>query len=101
MSSFKLKCNSCKKISVHYCSDLNWGCVESEERGMGSENHYEASWEDTCNCGQHRNLVLHCWEYPMGAANTTDYDVEGAELDDSDCESCPDFPGFTEEDDEH
>lgn len=101
MSEFKLKCNSCNKVSKHNCSDLDWECVESHEKGMGPENHYVALWEEICNCGQSKSIEFHCWEYPVGSENTTSYDIEGAELKDFDCESCPDFFRGDDENDEY
>lgn len=91
MATFKLKCNSCEKSNEYNCSDLEWVCVESRPRQMGNENHYEASIEYTCECSKNMSLTLHCWEYPVGAVNTTDVDVSGAELEKNDCESCPDL----------
>lgn len=45
--------------------DLDWQCVDSSERGMGTENHYEAQVE-------HEVLGLltwGVWEYPVGVEN--------------------------------
>ncbi len=89
MATFKLKCNSCGKSNSYDCSDICWECVESNERGMGQENHYEASLEYTCSCSNNINIVFHCWEYPVGSVNTTDIEVSGANLVDSECASCP------------
>lgn len=91
MATFKLRCNSCGKSNEYDCSDIDWDCVESYERQMGNENHYEASLEYTCDCSNQMSLILHCWEYPVGAVNTTDVEVSGAELEDNECNSCPDL----------
>jgi len=45
--------------------ELDWQAVQSEERGMGPETHYEAHVE-------HPELGLlswSVWEYPVGAEN--------------------------------
>ena len=91
MSEFELKCISCKKVHRYTCSCLEWECVESHERGMGTENHYVASWEGFCDCSHSMGIEFHCWEYPTGAINTTDRVIHGAEFIASDCSSCPDI----------
>jgi len=91
MATFTLKCNSCGKSNTYNCSDMEWDTVESHEREMGSETYYEASCVYTCKCLNTMSVLFHCWEYPVGAVNTTEVEVSGAELKNNDCESCPDL----------
>jgi hypothetical protein len=92
VGKFCVKCLKCGASYKHSCDILEWSCVESHEREMEEENHYEASWEDTCSkCSNFMKITFHCWEYPPGVINTTDIDLEGVELIDNECPRCPDI----------
>ncbi|WP_343487373.1 PIN domain-containing protein [Allomuricauda sp. d1] len=85
-NSLKFKCNNCSKIQSFDKSDfdLNFEFVGSSDRSMGAENQYVA--EEELNCGNCSNPILvkfGVWEYPVGAHNYDDVEIEGAELLDS------------------
>lgn len=76
-----LKCNHCKKLSDFDADDFfyNWEGGVVDERGMGPESEYIS--EECCeckHCGQQFGTRFHVWEYPMGAFNYQDIEVEGA-----------------------
>jgi len=92
MGKFRIKCLQCGSEYEYSCDELEWSCIDSSEREMGAENHYEASWEATCpKCSSCMAITFHCWEYPVGAINTTDISLKGIELIDSECAPCPDI----------
>ena len=91
MAIVQIKCNSCGKSYSYKCSDLDWDCVETHERNMGQENHYEASIEETCSCDNSMSIIFGCWEYPLGAENHSEVEVNGAQLVVNECDSCPNF----------
>lgn len=81
----KCKCKQCGKVEHIPCGDLDWECIESEERGMGAENHYSAIYEFTCDCGNNITLEFDTWEYPVGVVNYCDATLKGCEIDKKCC----------------
>jgi hypothetical protein len=91
LAKIEIQCMSCCSVYSFECSDLDWECVESNEREMGKENHYEASIHDKCQCSQQMKITFECWEYPIGVLNSTDMEISGAILLDNECEGHPNF----------
>lgn len=78
----KFKCNSCGKIHSYHKStfNLDFECIESSERNMGEENHYEAIETFDCECGNQITATFQVWEYPVGIHNYDTLTLDGAEL---------------------
>ena len=91
MAKIDIQCACCKKSHSYECSDLDWECVESNEREMGAENHYVASLPYTCQCSQQIEITFECWEYPIGAVNLTNNKISGAILIKNEFEGHPNF----------
>lgn len=81
----KCKCEQCSKVEYISCENLDWEYVESEERGMGAENHYSANYEFICDCGNDIALEFDTWEYPVGVINYCDVTLKGCEIDKKCC----------------
>lgn len=88
-NTIKLKCNSCQdefEIDLQDY-DLSWEVVDTFDHGdnaMGEEIHHEAVIEvDGHSCGENEEpivVTLGVWEYPIGAFNYQEIEVEGAEM---------------------
>lgn len=78
----KFKCDSCGKTHSYHKSSFNleFECIDSSERNMGEENHYEAVEIFDCECGNQITATFEVWEYPVGAHNYDDLTLDGAEL---------------------
>lgn len=83
----KLKCDACNSIFDIDLEDydLSWEIADSFDRGdnaMGEEIHHEAIIDVECpDCGcDDIHVSLNIWEYPLGAYNDQQIEVEGAEL---------------------
>jgi DNA-directed RNA polymerase subunit RPC12/RpoP len=86
------QCGNCNKQNVVPFEDLyiDFECIESSDRGMGAENHYQSEDYIQCpNCGKESNLTLDIWEYPVGAHNYDEIEIEDGEIIQS-----PDFVGY-------
>jgi len=81
----KCKCKQCSKVKYIPCKNLDWEYIESEERGMGTENHYSANYEFICDCGNDITLEFDTWEYPIGVINYCDVTLKGCEIDKKCC----------------
>ncbi len=82
-------CDRCGKRHQYSESDidLDFECVGSDERSMGTENEYQhTEYIDCEECGNEINVTFSVWEYPIGAHNYDDIDIDGATL-----VSCFDF----------
>ncbi len=88
MAKVTLKCNSCSVKTSWPCPD-EWKLVEGHERNMGQENHYQAIINGQCDCGNEMSVTFDCWEYPTGAVNLSEINVEGCSIIDSGCDECP------------
>lgn len=92
MTSIRIECSSCGKHHHYECDNfLDWKCLDSDERQMGAENHYQASFEDSCDCSQTIEIIFNCWEYPIGVVNHTDVEINGAVLLENNCSCSPDL----------
>ena len=80
-----VKCDTCgHKFDIDIDNyDIEWELADSFDHGdnaMGEENHFEAVIEDECPvCHETFNVKLNIWEYPVGAYNYQDIEVEGAD----------------------
>lgn len=71
-----IKHKKTKELLQIECTELDFDMVGSDERKMGSENHYQASIEKT-NFGV---LTWNVREYPVGIENHKDTDCGEHEL---------------------
>jgi hypothetical protein len=78
----RFKCDSCSKIHSFHKSEFNldFDCIESSERSMGNENHYEAIEVFDCECGNEITANFEVWEYPLGVHNNDNLSLEGGEI---------------------
>ncbi|WP_449388610.1 PIN-like domain-containing protein [Chryseobacterium lineare] len=78
----KFKCSSCGRIHRYDKSEFNldFGCVSSNERNMGTENQYEAEEHFECSCGNEIEVKFELWEYPAGVHNYDSIEIENAKL---------------------
>lgn len=77
----RLKCNNCGKMYSMPDADLEYECVDSSERQMGSEKEYEGRYEIACEKCENKIIVeFHFWEYPENALNYSEYQEEGCIL---------------------
>jgi len=70
-------CKNCSKMHSIDCDSIEWEVVDSDERNMGTENHYEAIHEEICDCDNRMSITFHCWEYPVGVINDSDIESIG------------------------
>ena len=82
-----LKCDACNCVFDVDLEDydLSWEVVDTIDHGdnaMGEDVHYEAVIDVECpNCDTADiRVILSIWEYPVGAYNNQEIEVEGAEL---------------------
>ena len=78
----KFECNSCGEVHSYHKSefDLDFECVDSSERNMGPENHYQAIEHFNCECGNEVTASFNIWEYPVGVHNYDTIELDGAKL---------------------
>lgn len=78
----KFKCNNCGNIHNYHKSefDLDFEIIETTERSMGAEHHYQAVETFECECGNEITASFELWEYPVGAHNNDSVELEGGEL---------------------
>lgn len=81
--SFLVRCDNCGN-SIEVVSDdidWEWECLGGDERSMGTENQYIAEHDIDCpNCGNEVHITFNVWEYPMGAYNYSDIEIDGGTL---------------------
>lgn len=77
-----------RAIECPYCKHLNilnmteYSDISSSERGMGPETLYDFDFNEFCDeCGHEFHVYGYISEYPMGALNHEDIDVEEIEED--------------------
>lgn len=78
-----IKCENCKNVFEINTGELNfeWECHGGFERSMGEESEYESCEVYNCpKCYRQIDLKLKVWEYPMGAFNMQDIEIDGGEL---------------------
>jgi len=80
-SYLKIKCDKCGHIISIPCNELEFENVAAEEREMGPEITHSATGEVKCpNCGNDISYEYNVWEYPVGAFNTDEVNIEGGKL---------------------
>ena len=85
----KVKCDCGKEEFTFGCSELDWDLVSTDERQMGAENTYSATWEENCpQCGAQISVTFDCYEYPVGSYNYHEVETIGCSVDEY---CCPDF----------
>ena len=73
-----INCNNCGTRYEFKDSKLNYTCLESNERQMGTEKMYSGTIEFSCNKCQNNIIVeFSFWEYPVQALNYSEYNEEG------------------------
>lgn len=61
--------------------DWDWECMGGYERPMGIENQYIIEHYIDCpKCGDEVHITFNVWEYPVGAYNYSDIEIEGGVL---------------------
>lgn len=83
VDSFLVKCDNCgHSIEVDGDDiDWEWECIGGEERSMVIENQYIAEHYIDCpECGNEVHITFNVWEYPVGAYNNGDIDIDGGTL---------------------
>jgi hypothetical protein len=81
-----IRCDKCGELFSFDAGDMefDWQGGVVDDRGMGYEMEYDSQESCECpNCQNQIDLTLHVWEYPMGAFNYQDIDIEGGEIDTS------------------
>lgn len=76
-------CNKCGKRHIYDEEELemDFELVATYERNMGHENEYQSiEYLDCDECGNIINVMLRVWEYPVGAHNYNDIDIDGATI---------------------
>jgi len=91
MQTCEIKCEECETIHSFDCSNLNWECVNSNERDMGTENNHQAVIQEECACGKPMLVEFNCYEYPEGVKETSDIKMYGVTMVKNDCPPCPDL----------
>lgn len=77
-------CDECEQMFDVDLSELGWDweCIEGNERSMGLENHYTSEDDIECpHCGNDIHLTFNFWEYPEGAYNNSDIEIDGGDID--------------------
>lgn len=81
MSVIKLKCDKCNHVNDYESNDLDWECVDSDERQMGMESNFVAEIDFQCDkCGNQITGQFNYWEYPEGSINNEETTLDGATL---------------------
>jgi hypothetical protein len=92
LTELDVRCLGCNKSHIYSCSDLSWESGNGGgERQMGPESQYEAIIEDQCECGNDMSIKFECWEYPVGVVNKENTILEGVEIIENKCETCPEL----------
>ena len=82
-NSILVECDECEHIFEVDLDELvwEWDCVDVDERSMGSEIQYSSEDDIECpHCGNNIHLTFNVWEYPMGAYNYSDMEIDGGNL---------------------
>lgn len=81
-NTLKFKCSNCGKIHQFDKEEieLDFECVDSDERNMGIENHYEAIVDFECECDNIIEVIFEIWEYPQGVHNYDDITISNGKL---------------------
>ena len=78
-----IRCDVCGELFALDAGELifEWNGGVVDDRGMGYESEYES--EESCECPHCKNqidLTLQVWEYPMGAFNNQNIEIDGGEI---------------------
>lgn len=85
--SILIRCNNCGELFELGVDQLcfEWeGGVEDPDRGMGAEYKYES--QEYCNCpycDKQIDITLQVWEYPVGAFNMQNIEIEGGDIEET------------------
>ena len=86
-NSILIRCNNCGELFEFGVDQLyfEWeGGVEDPDRGMGAEYKYESQECCTCpHCDKHIDITLQVWEYPVGAFNMQNIEIEGGDIEET------------------
>ena len=80
---FLVKCDNCEHLIEIDGDDIDWDweCLGGDERSMGTENKYTAEHYIDCpKCGDEIHNMFNVWEYPVGAFNYSDIEIDGGTL---------------------
>ena len=78
-----IRCDECRELFALDAGELNfeWEGGIVDDRGMGYESEYESEESCECpNCMNQIDLTLQVWEYPMGAFNNQNLEIDGGEI---------------------
>lgn len=81
--SFLVRCDNCEHLIEINGDDIDWDweCMGGDERSMGIENQYIVEHYIDCpKCGDEVHITFNVWEYPVGAYNYSDIEIEGGAL---------------------
>lgn len=73
-------CTRCDKVHTRSCRDLVWQLAESKKKQLGYENHFVATWKDSCECGAEIGFQFRVREYPHNCLDGEDLQISGATL---------------------
>lgn len=78
----KFKCEKCGRLHKYNGTEFNldFDCVGTSERNMGTENQYRAEEYFKCTCGNEITAKFEVWEYPIGGHNYDSTELSGAKL---------------------
>ncbi len=79
-----IRCDKCGELFSFDADEMNfdWEGGVVDDRGMGYEMEYDSQESCECpHCKSQIDLTLRVWEYPVGAFNYQDIDIEGGEID--------------------
>lgn len=77
--SFSVTCSNCNHVHDFDANEADFEHTGTDERNMGPEHQY--TWETTFDCGECPNeieIIYDVWEYPGGAFNHANVEVNGA-----------------------
>lgn len=78
-----IRCDVCGELFPFYVNDMDfeWEGGVIADRSMGPESQYIAHESCDCpNCKNQIDVILQVWEYPMGAFNCQNIDINGGEI---------------------
>lgn len=85
--SMLIRCGTCGELFEVESFNLNFeweGCISDDDRGMGCEYQYDSQESCECpNCGHQIDLTLQVWEYPVGAFNTQNIEIDGGNIEET------------------
>ena len=81
--SLLIRCDDCGELFTLDTDELEfeWEGGVVADRGMGYESQYDSEHNIECpHCGNDIELKFQVWEYPMGAFNYQNIEIEGGEV---------------------